>query len=167
MVSIREARPDEWREARALRLDMLEDSPMAYHDDLAAELGRDDRHWQVRHASRLMSDSVLVVAVRDDGTWLGQMAGREYVEDDGPCVWVLEVYLRPDARSRGTAGDLLEAVEDWARDRGHRRMVLDVHEHAAAARRFYARAGFLETGRRRPHPRDARHQELEMAKDLP
>lgn len=140
---------------------------MAFSDHLAEEQVRGERHWQVRLASRLMDDSVLVVAVDADGTWLGQMGAREYVEDRAPCVWLLEVYLRPEARGGGLAAALLDDVETWARDRGHRRIVLDVHEHAAAARRFYARAGFVETGRRRPHPKDARHQELEMHKLLP
>jgi len=146
---------------------MLEDSPMAFSDHLARESGRDDHHWQVRLNSRLMPDSVLVVAVDEAGTWLGQMGAREYVEDGQRSVWLLEVYLRPEVRGSGAAAALLAEVELWARDRSHRRILLDVHEHAAAARRFYARAGFVETGRRRPHPKDGRHAELEMVRHLP
>ncbi|GAB3821361.1 hypothetical protein GCM10028820_29550 [Tessaracoccus terricola] len=163
---IRRARPDEWQQARRLRLEMLGDAPEAFSDRLAeAQLWDDDR-WRARLTSAVWEDSVLVVAVGPDGNWRGQMGAREYLSHEPARIWLLEVFVSPGFRSHGVAEQLLAAVEDWVRGRGHERLFLDVHEHATAARRFYARSGFSETGGTQPYPNNPAQRELEMVKDL-
>lgn len=164
--SIGPAHPDEWREYRALRVEMLTDSPLAFSDRVSEVETWDDSRWQTRLASMLMPDSTLLVARDAEGRWLGQMAGREYLHTTPPAVWLLEVFLTPAVRGSGLGGLLLEGVIDWVEERGHRRVFLDVHEHAAAARRFYARHGFTETGNQQPYPRDPSQREFEMVRSL-
>lgn len=163
---IRRAGPDEWQQARRLRLEMLGDAPEAFSDRLVDAETWDDERWRGRLTSAVWEDSVLVVAVDREGRWHGQMGAREYLHHEPARVWLLEVYVSPGSRSRGLAEELLSAVEAWARDRDHARLYLDVHEHAAAARRFYARMGFTETGNSQPYPNNPAQRELEMVKEI-
>jgi ribosomal protein S18 acetylase RimI-like enzyme len=43
---------------------------------------------------------------------------------------------------------LLDAVADWARDRGCERLLLSVTQSNETARRFYDSCGFVDTGKR-------------------
>lgn len=163
---VRRAGPEEWQQARRLRLEMLADAPLSFSDRLQDAETWVDQRWRARLTSALWDDSVLVVAVDSQGCWHGQMAAREYLNHHPPKVWLLEVYVSPEFRSHGVADQLLAAVEKWVRDRGHDMVFLDVHEHAAAARRFYRRMGFSETGSTQPYPLDPTQRELELAKPL-
>ncbi|NLE96985.1 MAG: GNAT family N-acetyltransferase [Propionibacterium sp.] len=160
--TIRDGRPDDWAAARALRLEMLRNSPHAFGDRLEDVTAWDDERWRVRSSSMTMPDSAWAVAVSDDGRFLGQMAGRDYFGE----AWLLEVYVAPGARGSGAAGRLLAEIEAWAAARGHRRLYLDVSERSTAARRFYARSGFVETGKFSPHPLFPSESEIEMVKQL-
>ena len=54
----------------------------------------------------------------------------------------------PEARGRGVAGAVVEALLDLARERGYERVSLETGTQAyfAAAHRLYERAGFAECG---------------------
>jgi putative acetyltransferase len=52
------------------------------------------------------------------------------------------MYVRPQARRRGVASAILARLEDVARVRGVRRLVLETGDALRAAIRFYERAGF-------------------------
>lgn len=165
-LQLRRARPDEWQQARRLRLEMLGDAPDSFSERLEDARNWDDARWQGRLASALLHDSAMFVAVDESGDWQAQMGVREYLNHSPARVWLLEVYVSPAHRSRGVAEQLLKAVEDWARERGHDELRLDVHETAAPARGFYSRAGFTETGKVQPHPKNPSQRELEMLKKL-
>jgi GNAT superfamily N-acetyltransferase len=62
------------------------------------------------------------------------------LESGGPDALLDELYVRD--RNRGAGAALLEAIVAAARARGASRMFLETEEGNAAARRFYARAGF-------------------------
>jgi GNAT superfamily N-acetyltransferase len=64
--------------------------------------------------------------------WSLESGGRDALLD--------ELYVRD--RGRGAGAALLEAIVAAARARGASRMFLETEEGNAAARRFYARAGF-------------------------
>jgi len=89
----------------------------------------------------------------------------------GSCFWVAEIdgrvvgmtaIHRIDAetarlrrmrvtaarRRLGIAQRLLETAEQFCRDYGYRRMILDTTEQQTAAHRLYERAGFVRTGER-------------------
>ena len=143
---------------------MLADSPHAFGDALAEAEGWNDHQWQIQTASRTMPDSLLLAAV-DEQRWVGTMGARHYLTPT-PGIWLVDVYLSPLHRGSGLASELLAEVERWAEQREALQLFLDVHEQAHAARAFYRRHGFAETGQTKPYVLDAAQHEIEMVKQL-
>jgi GNAT superfamily N-acetyltransferase len=76
--------------------------------------------------------------------WEGQVAvagGGVRRIDDGVAE-IKRMYVRPAARSRGVAGELLTALEYAALSLGYRKVRLDTGPKQAHAERLYRRAGF-------------------------
>ena len=87
-----------------------------------------------------------------DGTylvgWEGQVAvagGGVRRIDDGVAE-IKRMFVRPAARSRGVAGELLAALEGAARALGYRTVRLDTGPKQEHAERLYRRAGFAPIG---------------------
>lgn len=59
---------------------------------------------------------------------------------------IFALFTLPGYESRGHGTALLERAENWLRQRGHRQAWLSTGEDTAA-RRFYARRGWIESGR--------------------
>jgi ribosomal protein S18 acetylase RimI-like enzyme len=64
--------------------------------------------------------------------------------------WLEDLYVRADVQGRGLGRELVEAALERARDRGCRRVELDVDEDNAAARALYRRLGFDEHAKTGP-----------------
>ena len=158
-VEVRRVVPEDWPALRALRLEALEDTPIAYCEALDAARALDDDAWRARAARGAVGgDSVQVLALRA-GEPVATAVG--FVEDGR--AWLAAVYVTPAERGRALLARLLEPVAAWARGQGCAELVLEVHEDNARARSAYARLGFVDTGRRRPYPLDPSGDELEMA----
>lgn len=161
---------DDWAEYRAIRLEMLRDTPSAYSESLDSALRLSDDAWRTRAeaapagVAREPAGSARFAAIAPDGRWVGSVSG--YVDgDDGPVL--VGVYVAPDFRGDavGVTTPLLNAVEDWAR--GHSRTLrLEVHESNARAIASYTKRGYRFTGRSTPYALDPTERELEMVKDL-
>lgn len=163
--SVRRTVEADWRQVRALRLEALGDTPIAFLETLAAARAADEAEWR-RRAARGSSDaSITVAAVEADGRFVGTMGG--YLPDLGAGPVLVSVYVTPPRRGRaaGVTDALLAAVEAWAASRGGT-LTLEVNERNGPARAAYASRGFVLTGRSRPYPLDPRTLELEMAKAL-
>jgi ribosomal protein S18 acetylase RimI-like enzyme len=158
-------RAEQWRELRALRLEMLADEPLAYVESLAAAQQVSDDEWQARAVRYTADGSLDLVAVRrSDGQWVGTMSS--FVEDGR--AWLVAVYVAPGHRGRtsAVADALLDGVEQWVADHGHRQLWLEVHEANPRAQAFYRRRGYRLTGQTRPYDLDPNGDELEMVRDL-
>lgn len=160
---IHRLRAEDWREYRALRLEMLEDTRSPTSRPSSA-LGRPDSDWQARTRRANQPGSTAYVAVeRATGRWLGAM--NAFVAADPTRVMLVSVYITPDARGRaaGVADMLLDAVIAWARDRPNAQALrLEVHEDNPRARAYYERRGFVLTGRSVPYALDRTQKDLEM-----
>lgn len=161
---IHRLRAEDWREYRALRLEMIEDTPLAYLETLEHARAQPESDWRARTARAEQPGSTAYVAVEPvTGRWLGAM--NAFVAADRTRVMLVSVYITPDARGRaaGVADMLLDAIIAWARDRpGARALRLEVHEDNPRARAFYARRGFALTGRSVPYALDRTQRDLEM-----
>lgn len=160
---IRSTTADDWRELRALRLEMLADTPLAFGERLEDAAALDERQWRVRGARPTNPRTTVLAAIADDGTWLGTMGG--VVEFGRPVL--VGVYVTPSARGAesGVADALLAGVEQWARTEGSE-IILHVHSQNPRARAFYARRGYVESGVTLPYRLDTSQTELEMVKTL-
>jgi len=166
-TSVRAAGPQDWQALRALRLEALADTPIGFLEQLADAQQHDDAAWRERaqrwtaepHSALLFAERdgvpVGMLGLTDDPTWVPQGA-----------VFVLAVYLQPGARGAGVLGALVAQAERWARARGAVRLLLEVHEDNARARRAYARVGFADTGARSPYDPDPTREELVMERSL-
>jgi len=76
------------------------------------------------------------------------------------------IAVLPGARGRGVGGRLLDHLVDVARDRGVRRLFLEVRESNEAARGLYTTRGFREVGRRRAYYEKPREDARVLALDL-
>lgn len=161
---VRPSEEADWTAYRAIRLEMLEDTPIAFLETLATARTHPDEHWR-RRAANTSTSSRLFAAVARDGRWIGTMGG--FHATGSPDPHLVGVYVTPALRGRahGVTDALLDAVVDWARLRS-RRLLLEVHERNAAAIRYYERRGFAFTGNTQPYPLDRSTLELEMAADL-
>jgi ribosomal protein S18 acetylase RimI-like enzyme len=166
-VDVAPMRPEQWRELRALRLEMLADSPLAFVEALAAAERLSDDDWQARAVRYTAPGSLnLVAAEPNRGRWVGTMS--VYVDDVAARAYVVAVYVAPSHRGggAGVADALLDAVEEWARDHGHAELWLEVHEDNPRAQGFYLRRGYEFTGQTRPYDLDPAGRELEMVRTL-
>ncbi len=145
---------DDWRAHRDLRLASLLDSPDAFGTTHAENAGFDEATWR----SRL--EAVTYWQARAVGEPVGMVGLWEVVDDDfevagvaGPVPFLISMFVRPRARGQQVGAALGRVVLDEARARGHEAVVLDVTSGNEAARRLYARLGFVFTGQSFPHPR--------------
>jgi ribosomal protein S18 acetylase RimI-like enzyme len=74
--------------------------------------------------------------------------------------------VEPAARGTGLGARLIDAVAGWARERGRAAVELSVTTNNQAAAALYARAGFAETGRRRPLPSDPSRTEVFLSRPV-
>jgi GNAT superfamily N-acetyltransferase len=162
---IRRTQESDWREVRTLRLEMLEDTPIAFGETLQDARGHTESEWRMRAARGSAEHGITLVAIDPAGRWVGTMAG--YLPDPATGPLLVGVYVSPDHRGRdaGVFDTLLAAIEDWARGEGEV-LTLHVHEDNARARAAYLRRGFIETGHRVRYVLDAGAQEIEMVKRL-
>lgn len=161
-LSIRPTTEDDWEAVRALRLEMLKDTPMGFAETYELALTHDEAVWRQRGARGAAAGSTLLAAITDDGHWVGTMGG--YLDDGRPLL--VGVYVAPQFRGEGGVADmLLAAVEHWAGAHGDT-LTLHVHADNSRARRYYEKRGFTETGVTLPYVLNPFEVEVEMAKRL-
>ena len=161
---VRRVVEDDWAALRAVRLEMLADTPLAYLETVADAEARSEGEWRFRaHRGSAGGTDLGLCAEPADapGTWVGYLAC--FVDAPGQGH-VVSVYVAPPHRGTGLATGLLDAVRAWAtHEAGLNRLHLFVHEHNDRAAAFYRRYGFTATGYREPYEPDPSTSEVEMA----
>jgi GNAT superfamily N-acetyltransferase len=170
-ITVRRTSREDWARMRRLRLEALQDTPMAFGQTYENALQMTEADWRAYAGRGEEKHRLFVVAVDEDaadengGRFVGMMGGaRDY---RGGAPFLVGVFISPRYRGprRGVSDLLLEAIEDWAREFSDR-IQLDVHEDNARARRYYASRGFVETGVTEPYPLDRTRLEVNMVKRL-
>ena len=133
---------------RRLRLRALETDPDAFGETLERARQRPDADYAEWIGS---AANGMFVAVEADGSLVGMAVGAPApLEDRSDTAALFAMWVAPEARGRGVGGALIDAVDDWARGQGYRRIGLGVTTNNAAAIRLYERKGFLDLGETYP-----------------
>lgn len=138
---------------RALRLEMLADSPLAFLETLADAAARSHAAYRRRIVEASTGDS-LAMFVADPGNGgrlIGHAGGTVSPDFPGETV-IFAVYVTPAHRGGKVVADLIEAVSAWSAAVGRRRTLLEVVVGNDRAVRAYEKLGFCDTGERVPHP---------------
>ena len=113
---------------------------------------RRDPEWAVEH----WRESQHRVAERHGIMLIAEEAGRPVgwamaydaraelfvVENERQHGYLAELYVMPEARGQGHGRALMDACADWARERGHKVLMVGVQSPNALAIRSYRGAGF-------------------------
>jgi ribosomal protein S18 acetylase RimI-like enzyme len=91
-------------------------------------------------------DAEYLLAGEDEAKAVVQVRYRWSVWWDAEDCWLEDLYVRDDARGKGLGRALTEAVLERARERGCRRVELDVNSENPAALALYRSLGF-DTGK--------------------
>jgi ribosomal protein S18 acetylase RimI-like enzyme len=156
---IRLAEPKDWEVVRDIRLRSLREEPDAYESEYQTEARLEPGMWK----QRLATASSYLAFDDDDQALVGLATGLESRDGD---TYVVGMYVVPEARGRGCAHRLLDAIADLAIRRHAGRLVLEAAESNIRATRSYLSYGFTETGRRRTLDRDPSITEIEFAYPL-
>jgi RimJ/RimL family protein N-acetyltransferase len=136
---------------RALRLEMLADSPLAFLETLAQAAARSHEGYRQRIAQASVGGQ-LAQFIADPGSALIGHAGGVVLPEEPDVTVVFAVYLTPAYRGGKVLAELIDAVADWSRAAGRDRLMLEVVVGNDRAVRAYEKLGFADTGDRVPHP---------------
>ena len=160
-LTVHRVTPGDAARMRALRLEMLADSPLAFLETLAQAAARphQDNRRRIIQASAGRS---LAQFVADPGGRLIGHAGGTVMPEDHRTTIVFAVYVTPLRRGTGVLAELVEAVAAWSRAVGRPQLMLEVVVGNDRAVRAYQRLGFADTGVRVQHPVIPALTELQM-----
>ena len=159
--TVRRVTPEDAGRMRALRLEMLADSPLAFLETLAQAAARPHADFR-RRIVQASAGGQLAQFVADPGSRLVGHAGGTVLPEDPAATVVFAVYITPSHRGQGVLPSLVDAVAEWSLSVGRRELMLEVVVGNDRAVRAYERLGFEDTGVRVPHPVLPGLQELQM-----
>ena len=158
---VRRVRPTDAARTRALRLEMLADSPLAFLETIAEAAARPHREFVDRIVQTSDGPKRAQFVAEHDGRLVGH-AGGMASRDEPDLTVVFAVYVTPSWRGRGVLPLLIDAIADWSRASGRPELLLEVVVGNDRAMRAYERLGFVDIGVRAPHPTLPVLTELQM-----
>lgn len=146
MISVRRICPGEWQLFRRVRLAALRESPAAFSSTYESARARSDQSWREQaDASAGGTDRATFFALVD-GSPAG--IGAVYRDTDRPDeAEMVQVWVAPKFRGGTVAGELMDALVEWCKANGIRRVSAGVATGNDRALRFYAKHGFFAAGR--------------------
>jgi predicted GNAT family acetyltransferase len=158
---IRRVHPADAARMRALRLEMLADSPLAFLETLADAAARPHAEYAARVAGHARGDRAAQFVAERAGRFVGHAGGHALPDQPGVTV-IFAVYLTPAYRGSGLLAGLVDAVAAWSLAAGRPELMLEVLVGNDRALRAYQRLGFTDTGVRVAHPTIPALTELQM-----
>lgn len=162
-VTVRRIRPADASKARALRIEMLADSPLAFITTVADAAALPHAEYVGRATRSSHGNEYAQFVAEVDGRFVATVGAFIHPGDDTRTVLV-GVYVTPAYRGSGTLGALVEAAAEWSRECGRPTLELEVVTTNGRARRAYRKLGFRDDGPPVPHPTVPTMTEQRMAR---
>ena len=150
MMRIEQLPARDWERFRVIRFCALAEDPDAFCSKLSDEISLTPQDW-IDRLTR--ANTATLVAVSDQAQDIGLAVAAPYDNAAG----LFSMWVAPEARGIGIGGALIDSVVAWCRDRGHKRLLLDVADSNRPAIALYASKGFLPTGVGGTLPRPREH----------
>jgi len=152
---------------RALRLEMLADSPLAFLETLAQAAARSHESYRQRIAQAAGGDQLAqFIADPEPARPLIGHAGGTVLPEEPWVTVIFAVYLTPAYRGGKVLAELVQAVAEWSLAAGRQELMLEVVVGNDRAVRAYEKLGFEDTGERAPHPVTPALTELRMRRRI-
>src|SRR5947209_946632 len=136
-VTVRRVRPDDAARVKAIRLEMLVDSPLAFLERIDEAAARPHADHRARIAQ--------VATGPDAAQFIAEVAGRVVGHAGGwappgtaGITMIYAVYVTPAWRGTGLLGRLVDAIAEWSRSTHRARLELEVVVGNDRAVRAYA-----------------------------
>jgi ribosomal protein S18 acetylase RimI-like enzyme len=149
---------------KSVRLQALQDSPMAFGSTYAREVGFPESEWLAR-LERWNGETGMGFLAVDGDAGCG-IAGALLDLEDESRAQLVSMWTAPTHRHKGVGQLLVDAVLNWAEQRKVKAVPLMVVSTNDSAIRFYERLGFAMTGKTEPYPNDPAILEYEMARTI-
>lgn len=146
---------------RALRLEMVADTPLAFLETLADAAAFPHAEFAARVARNAAGGQSAQFVAELDGRFVAHAGGIASI-DDPKVTLIFAVYVTPAHRGSGVLADLIDAIAAWSRAAGRPELLLEVVVGNDRAVRAYERLGFTDAGVRLPHPTIPVLTELQM-----
>ncbi|MFR9776841.1 N-acetyltransferase family protein [Micromonospora sp. MS34] len=160
-ATVRRIRREDAARMRALRLEMLADSPLAFLETVAEAAARPHAEFASRITAVSQGNRSAQFIADPGGRFVGHAGGVAAPDEPGLTV-IHAVYLTPAWRGSGLLGALVDRVAAWSRACGRPDLLMEVVVGNDRAYRAYQKLGFIDTGVRVPHPRIPALTELQM-----
>jgi GNAT superfamily N-acetyltransferase len=155
VTAVRRARPEDWPGIRDIRLRALRDAPSAFSATYEAASGlapSDWRGWTTGEGwsgqvATFVAERILdTTAAPAAPTVFDAMATGVVFESEPAIGHLFAMWVDPSVRGTGVAQELVQAVVEWARDRGVDELRVSVTDGNGRAEALYTHAGFVRTG---------------------
>lgn len=160
---VRPMTAENWEKSLELRLRALADAPDSFRQTLEEEQLRTEEWAEMAQRT---------VEHPDVESWLAEVDGAEVgvafsrVREDGTTLGISAMWVAPEARGLGVGRALLDAAEDWGRQRGCAAASLSVTAGNSAAEELYRSAGYEPTGECEPLREGSSLECVQLAKEL-
>ena len=144
-ILIREANPTDAFQFRELRLDALQDSPIAFTADYQKNLNQPSKYWEDTLTTQPDESTIFLATGEDEFIGMTGIA-RGGSPKTRHSAWVWGVYVRPPWRGLHIAEELINSCFTWAKTRKIILAKLGVSAINQSAIRCYERCGFKTYG---------------------
>lgn len=151
---------EDWQEWRPVRLAALAEAPDAFGSTLQDWADAPEHRWRTRLS---LPGAIDLLAFEDDRA-VAMASGVPDPDRQGTAE-LISMWVAPEARGRGVASRLIDAIVAWAAEHGVSDLELSVMPDNTRAGRTYERSGFVATDQPGDELPDGRH-ELVMRKEL-
>ncbi|HLO14011.1 MAG TPA: GNAT family N-acetyltransferase [Anaerolineales bacterium] len=144
-ILIREAEPTDAVQFRELRLEGLQDSPVAFSADYQRNLSHPSRYWE--DMLTMHPDESTIFLAKHENDLIGMTGvARGGLPKTRHAATIWGVYVTPEWRGLHIAEELINSCFTWAKARKIVIAKLGVAAANASAIRCYERCGFKITG---------------------